>query len=160
MQNETTKQPSRNLSDIVGAPFPFRLKDGTVLGLDDWTIASESWAKATFGSMQKFNDTMFRSVVNPEATEADMDGAVEASLKVAAHQLDEASYRIVDERRREGQTTEEFLASNLRYDDFKTLCHSILDMIKASFPEGWEEEQKKKLQAMRVTQQTKKPARR
>jgi hypothetical protein len=156
---QTEKQPSRNLKDIVGAPFPFKLKDGTVLGLDDWTLASESWAKATFGSMQKFNDIMFKTVIKADATESDMDGAVEASLKVAAHQLDEASYRLVDERRADGKTTEEFLASNLKYDDFKTLCHAIIDMITASFPEGWEEDQKKKLLAQRIAQ-TKKPTRR
>lgn len=154
------KQPSRNLNDIVGAPFPFRLKDGTILGLDDWTIASESWAKSTFGSMQKFNEIMFLTVIKKDATEADMDDSVEASLKVAAHQLDDDSYRIVDERKKEGQTTEEFLASNLRYDDFKTLCHSILDMIKASFPEGWEEDQKKKLHTDRMQQKMTKKTRR
>lgn len=149
---QTEKQPSRNLKDIVGAPFPFKLKDGTVLGLDDWTLASESWAKSSFGSMQKFNEIMFGTVIKAGVTEKDMDAAVDASIRVAAHQLDEDSYRIVDERRREGQTTEEFLAANLRYDDFKTLCHSIIDMITASFPEGWEEEQKKKLQSQRMQQ--------
>ncbi len=159
MQNEVSKQPSRNLKDVAGAPFPFKLKDGTTLGLDDWTIASESWAKATFGSMQKFNDIMFKTVVKADATETDMDAAVEASLKVAAHQLDDSSYRIVSERMAEGKTTEEFLAANLRYDDFKHLCHAIINMITASFPEGWEEDQKKKARMMPPTQ-TKKPARR
>lgn len=145
---ETEKQPSRALADIVG-PFMFRLKDGTALCLDDWTIASELWAKKVFGSMEAFNDTIFRKLMKPDATEADMDAAVNASIKVAAHQLDEDSYRIVEERLKEGQSTEEFLAANMRYNDFKALCHSIIRMIEASFPEGWEEEMKKKVNAQR-----------
>jgi hypothetical protein len=150
MQQTESKKPTRTLTDVAGAPFIFHLKDGTPLGMDDWTLASESWAKSTFGSMEAFNNTIFRQIMKEGATEADMDAAVEASIQVAARQLDEDSSRQVEERRKEGQTTEEFLAAHLRYNDFKALCHAIIKMIEASFPEGWEEDMKKKVNAQRT----------
>lgn len=147
------KEQSRNLTDFSNAPFIFYLKDGTELGLDDWTVYSEKWAKKTFGSMEEFNRVLFQSLSNPNATEADMDAAIEASFMVAAHQLDDNSRRIVDERRPEEMTTEEFLARNMGTKILNKLCDAIVEMFRDSLPPGWEEAYKKKL----ATQAARKP---
>jgi hypothetical protein len=156
MQTEKAKAPSRKLNDIVGAPFLFTLKDGTKLGLDDWTLYSEQWAVKVFGSMQAFYSTIFETPTKDGATEEEMREAVDASILVAAHQLNDDSRRQVDERLGEEQTTEEFLAKHLRYSDFRELCTSIMNMIKSSFPEGWEELAKKKHQGQSVNPTTRK----
>jgi hypothetical protein len=127
MQTEKQNSTSRSLDNVVTGPYKFNLKDGTTLTLGEWTIAAERWAKAHFGGMKELYDSLLRA-------QGDDDKCIDAAIKVASYKLDDDSRRVLDERRAEGESSEEFLAANLKYSDFAVLCRAIFSMIRDSMP--------------------------
>lgn len=127
MQQTKTEKTPRTLDNVVGGPYTFKLKDGTLLGLGEWTIAAEKWAKVHFGGMKELYQSLMYA-------DGDDEKCINAAIQVAAYKLDEDSRRKVDERLKAQQSTEEFIAENLKYSDFAILCKSIFSMIRDSMP--------------------------
>lgn len=125
MQTEDVKE-DRSLDHVVCGPYPFKIKDGTTLYLDEWTIDAERWAKKNFGSMKKLYDALMNIGVEDDVT-------IDAALAIAVYRLTDESRAVVDERRGK-ESTEDWLRKQVTYKNFADLCHAEFTMIKDSIP--------------------------
>lgn len=48
-----------NLENVVTGPYEFKLKDGTQILMDDWSLGAELWAKRKYGKVDVFFSHLF-----------------------------------------------------------------------------------------------------
>ena len=138
------------LDEVVGGPYPFTLKNGLTLELDEWTIDAEKWAKAHYKSMNKLFNTLMHIGV-------DDDACIDAAIDVAVYKLTDNSRRTLEEKmklEKSPLTTENYLRKNITYTLLAKLCGAEYDMIKNSIPiDALKKSQKlmKKIQAQGMT---------
>ena len=125
MENEEYRIP-RNLQNIVTGPYPFELKNGVKLALDEWTIGAEKWAKANYGSMQELYNRLMRIGV-------DDDECIDAVVDVIAFNMTDHSKEVVEQNRGE-HSVQNWLRKNLTYKLFAEVCKQAYQMIVDSIP--------------------------
>jgi hypothetical protein len=123
---QTEEQEDRSLEAVVGGPYTFPLKDGTLLSLDEWTIDAEKWAKKHYGTMQKLYNALMNIGVEDDVT-------IDAAINIAIYRLTDESRALVEERRGE-LTSEDWLRKQITYKNFADLCRAEYSMIKDSIP--------------------------